>query len=200
MSYAKVSFVEPSAQNLDRVRALLGCVAELFLAHLDESLAQAVGLLLAKGLWVHRVQCKNLISVQPLLPLSDCARVLLGGLGDETSHPSQVSFLARLETLKKLHFFSGAKRSYAGFAAKQSSLRAVVVDLLMVPWYRKKLSIFANSSRGIDEACPSSSPSNERFDRSFFGGIIDVKRTELCDADPEWNQESCVTLTQNGYV
>ena len=27
---------------------------ELFLAHLDKGLAHAVGLLLAKGLWVHR--------------------------------------------------------------------------------------------------------------------------------------------------
>ena len=44
-----VSFVEPSAQNLDLVRALFGCVAELFLAHLDELLAHAGGLLLAMG-------------------------------------------------------------------------------------------------------------------------------------------------------
>ena len=160
-----VSFVEPSAQNLDRVRALFGYAAELFLAHLDELLAHADGLLLAMGLCAHRVQCKSLISVQPLLRLSDCAQVLLGGLGDETLHPDQVPFLARLEPQKKLRFFSGAKRPYADFAAKQSSLWAVVVDSLMVPWYRKQLSTFANSSRGIDETCPSSFPSNERFDR-----------------------------------
>ena len=85
------------------------------------------------GLWVHHVQCKNLISVQPLRP-SDCARNLFG---DQTLHISQVSFLARLRTLKKLHVFSGAKRAYADFGAKQSSLRALVVDLLMVPWYGK---------------------------------------------------------------
>ena len=127
-----MSFAEPNAQNLDRVRALFGCVAEWSLAHPDERLAHAVGLLL-KGLWVHQVQCKNLISVQPLR-LSDCARNLFG---DETLHPSQVSFLARLRTLKKLHVFSGAKRAYADFGAKQSSLRALVVDLLMVPWYGK---------------------------------------------------------------
>ena len=70
---------------------------------------------------------------------------------------------------------------------KQSSLRVVVVDMLMVyrgtesnlehlcqliVWHRRNLSFLFSFKK--------------RFDRSFFGGMIDVKPTELCDTDPEW--------------
>ena len=84
-------------------------------------------------------------------------------------------FLLDLKRRRNSTFFSGAKRSKADFAAKQSSLRAVVVDLLMsvVP-------------KVIEHLCQLA------WHRRSLSFLLSIKSTS--------NEQSCVTLTQNGCV
>ena len=101
--------------------------------------------------------------------------------------PSQVLFLARLDTPEETPLFLWCQALICRFRSQAIILEGSCRRLAAGTVVPKIIERLCQLTRGIDETCPSSSPSNERFDRSFFGGMIDIKPTELCDTDPEWS-------------